>query len=78
MLGKTLVIKDGVTKGIFPSELPKYVADGWTFGSGRKSQIWINDGLNHKMIYEEDLNQYIDLGWSKGNLRFKHKSNTLI
>ena len=33
-----------------------------------KDRIWINDSFKSKMIYENQLNEYLAAGWSKGRL----------
>lgn len=36
-------------------------------------RIWVNDGNKSKMIYPEELQTYLDNGFKKGRIRWKHE-----
>lgn len=42
----------------------------------RGKRVTINDGKNLKYIHPEELDEYLNNGWVKGRLPFKHKTKT--
>jgi len=38
-----------------------------------KNKIWVNNGINSKRIYDEQLQQYLDKGYKLGRLYFKRR-----
>ena len=66
-----------------------YLANGWELGGkklgkskGRSSGVWIHRGDHQKRVFKEELESYIDQGWSigycdkaKSNLSISHMGN---
>lgn len=51
-----------------------------TLGDGRKAgknhplygKKWINNGIENKVVYESELDNYLSDGWIKGQIQYKH------
>lgn len=64
-------INNGIkNKLVLPSDLEKWLQNGWMIGETNKStigKIVINkEGENDRFIYENELQQYLDNGWKRG------------
>lgn len=71
-------INNGIkNKVIKPTELDKYLNNGWKYGelhSSTKGKIVVNNGITDMFIYEYELENYLSNGWKKGGIS-RNKGN---
>ena len=65
----TLIHKGKIGKRVAENELPKYFSLGYSLGSNAKGKIRIYNPNTKKesTIWEENLDEYIKLGWIRGS-----------
>lgn len=56
----------GERKNIKPCELQTYIDLGWTEGSGRAGNKWINKNYVRKSVKADEVEAYLKMGWSPG------------
>ena len=79
--GSKSIFKDGVYKYVKEDVLEEYLNDGWilqgamTGGSYKRKdnrpRMWINNGLEEKNIFVDDIEQYYDSNWVVGRIKNK-------
>lgn len=82
--GNKIMIKDGVTKRVYPEYFQQYLEAGWKFGGkSRKNKyinrnsanntgkIRINNGIVNKYVLPEALDLFLSQGWVKGGIQKK-------
>ena len=52
-------------------EINYYLSNGWSYGLSRviRKHVWVNNGINSKMILLTDVDKYAQNGWILGRLK---------
>ena len=79
----TICINDGTFDlYIYPEDINKYLSNGFVLGSCKhdflKGSIWINNGIESRMINPKDFLLFEDMGYSKGNLMSPNKGKIWV
>lgn len=79
--GSKSIFKNGIYKYVKESVLEEYLDDGWILQGSMtgktykrkdsRPRVWVNNGIDEKNIFVDDINQYRTLGWLDGRIKNK-------
>lgn len=69
LTGRIRIHNDTIEKNILAEELDAMVSDGWKIGKHPShviQNIWINNGIKNKRVFDEELESHLNVGWIRG------------
>ena len=64
--GSRSIFKDGVYKYVKDDVLEEYLDQGWVLKGAMSGKIWVNDGVKARQVAKDELDSYLNDGWTTG------------